>query len=222
MLKLGVTCLAAEALSVKQLVLVGCTLHQFPWSYDTIVATENRQSPKRRFHLPTIHFQVRTLSFREGVSVGECMSFLTRMPVRKTHIGAGNMNQCMGTVFFFPGWKGVRFAEGERSKSPSITGWWFQICFWPLFGEDSHFDLLYTFQMGWNHQPDHVHHGGLTAEPIESCSVYPHSFLKVRVMCYERSTCFVGQIAIQTRCLSWTADLRSKPSEKKLSISKQK
>ena len=135
MLKLGVTCLAAEALSVKQLVLVGCTLHQFPWSYDTIVATENRQSPKRRFHLPTIHFQVRTLSFREGVSVGECMSFLTRMPVRKTHIGAGNMNQCMGTGFFFlvgREW-GLRREKGQNPQASLGGG--FKYVFDPYLGK---------------------------------------------------------------------------------------
>ena len=33
-----------------------------------LLAPEHRPGPKRKFHLPTINFQVRTVSFREGNS----------------------------------------------------------------------------------------------------------------------------------------------------------
>ena len=34
-----------------------------------IFAPENRPKPKNKFHLPTIHFQMRTVSFRECISL---------------------------------------------------------------------------------------------------------------------------------------------------------
>ena len=52
--------------------------------------------PKRKYHLPTIHFQVRTASFREGTTWTKFVAWLYRLQVLARLCGACRTSRCLG------------------------------------------------------------------------------------------------------------------------------
>ena len=64
---------------------MGCAMGavlQFSWKIrpkslpETNIASEDRPSPKRICHLPTIDFQWRAVNFREGIYLGRFVVFI--------------------------------------------------------------------------------------------------------------------------------------------------